>query len=223
MKMDIIFAHNVYNRHITLLETIKKEKLYFPNAKIIVAYNNKSLDLSEFQKLPFKNDITFIYFKEETHKIGCANGFIHSVGKAVESDANVIFFSHDDVSINHDNIDIFKKNIELIENGDYNVICRTPKNNYGNNYYMMEGVFMCRKSIRNFFKIRPPFSHEEDIPKDIRGSISPEVFLYNFLNRGLKIKCTPYDNSSDLIYNKQLGETLGIYHKNIGVRGWTDK
>lgn len=223
METNIVFVHNVYNRPKTLMHTMDIEKQFFPNSKIIVAYNNKTaIKIGNFKRLSYFEDIDFVFYPEHTHKIGCANGFILGLQKASKYNANVVIFSHDDVSINGDYIDIFKGNVEKITNGEYDVICRTPSANYGSNYYMMEGVFMNNTKVSEIVNLRKRFLKEETLPSDVRGSISPEVFLYNLLNkRDLKIKVIPYDNTSNN-YNKLLGTTMGFTHKNIGLRGWKE-
>lgn len=221
--MRIVFVHNVFDRPKTLHETISKEKKYFPQAKIIIAYNNENIDFSLLKSSNYWNDVECIYFKHETHKIGCANGFILGVQRAITKDCDVIFFSHDDVSINVQFLDVFQKNLTRIYDKSFDVICRSPKNNYGTNYYMMEGIFISRNKAEHLLKNVKIYEDEKLIPKDVRNSISPEVFLYNLLNKSnVKIQNFIYDNSSDIYYNYILGETMGIYHKNIGLRGWKD-
>ena len=46
---------------------------------------------------------------------------------------------------------------------------------------MMEGVFINRKKFTPIIERKQPFKKENNIAKDVRGSISPEVFLYNIL------------------------------------------
>lgn len=221
--MNIIFVHNVFDRPKTLHETISKEKKYFPQAKIIIAYNNKNIDFSLLKNAYYWNDVECIYFKHETHKIGCANGFILGVQRAITKDCDVIFFSHDDVSINENHLNVFKDNLTRIYDKSFDVICRSPMNNYGTNYYMMEGIFISRNKAEQVLENVKIYEDEKLIPKDVRNSISPEVFLYNLLNqKDVKIQNHIYDNSSDNQYNEQLGATLGVYHKNIGLRGWKD-
>ena len=76
--MKISFAHNVYNRKFTLLQTIEKNKKYFPDSEISVAYNYP-IELSIFENI---SNLNFHYFKDTTHKIGCSNGFIISIKKS---------------------------------------------------------------------------------------------------------------------------------------------
>lgn len=221
--MDIVFVHNVYNRPKTLIKTMIKEKSYYPNSKIVVAYNSKiHIKPKMFKHLDFFNDIEFVFFPQDTHKIGCTNGFILGLKTAKKYDSKVVVFSHDDVFISKKHFKVFKNNIELIISGKYDVICRTPEHNYGNNYYMMEGIFMNKVKIDNIIDGVKIYQKENQIPKDIRGSISPEVFLFRlFNNANLNIKTTKYDNYSKN-YNDLLGQMMGFHHLNIGKRGWKE-
>jgi hypothetical protein len=216
--MNISFAHNVYNRKFTLLKTIQKNKNLFPNAEVSVAYNYP-IELSIFKDI---NNLHFHHFKDTTHKIGCSNGFIISINN-LKNIPDVIFFSHDDVRIADGYEKIFLENCNDIISQKYDVICRKPKYNYGDNYYMMEGVFMNGKKIKELIKNISTFKNENDIPKDIRKSMSPEVFLYNFFsNKKLNVKVEEYDNRNQNMYNNYLAETMGLEHLNIGIRGWNE-
>lgn len=221
--MKIVFCHNVYNRFNTLKETISIEKSIFPDSQCILAYNAES---PESMLVGF-TDIEYVKFPGLTHKIGCANGCTASIKAALKYDPDIIVFSHDDVSINgtasiEDNP--FLKNLISIVKKEYDVICRKPlpKELYGENYYMMETFVLSKKAAEVAFNELKYFDREENLPRDIRGSISPEVFLYEVLNgKGLNILEKGYDHKLEG-YNKMLTDTMGYYHKNIGERGWTD-
>jgi hypothetical protein len=220
--MKIVFVHNVYNRPKTLLETIQKEIKHFPESEFVIAYNN-DINIDTFKQQTFGSRVHPIYFTQRPHKIGCVNGFALGVKKALSLHPDVIIFSHDDVSISEDYIDVYKHNISLVGDGCYDIVCRSPKFNYGTNYFMMEGIFMNGSFIKVIETVLNPIKEESQIPKDIRNSYSPEVFLFNcFNNKTTKILNHQYDNSSDTFYNKQLGEKMGMYHKNIGIRGWNE-
>lgn len=215
-NMNVTFLHNVFDRHETLLETINKERELYPKSKVHIAYNYKELDMS---KLSTFDEIKFYYFSQSTHKIGCTNGFLLSIKESLIDNSKVYFFSHDDVSISNPNI--FKDNIDLISSGKYDIICRKPINIYGDKYFMMEGVFMSRKVVEKFSKINL-LENETKIPKDIKGSHSPEVYLAELiLNSNFKYKVFEFDHESKE-YNNTLSKTLGLHHKNIGKRGWKD-
>jgi hypothetical protein len=64
---------------------------------------------------------------------------------------------------------------------------------------------------------------ENEIDRDIRGSLSPEVWLANLinLNNNLNKNIIKY-NHEDPEYNKILGKTLSFFHRNIGMRGWQE-
>jgi hypothetical protein len=216
--MKISFAHNVQNRVMTLRETITMEQQFFSNAKINVAYNDKSFNKSFFQD---KKNINFRYYLGEGHKIGCTNGCIMSIQNSLLDDTDIIIFTHDDVSINPMYIHKVKENVTKILNNEVDVICRKP-HNYGNNYVMMEGFFMNRKAAELIFSNLSLLRNDAELPLDGRGSPSPEVWLFNVLNNSnVRLEVKEYEHSNNN-YNKVLAEGLGFYHKNAGIRGWKD-
>jgi hypothetical protein len=222
--MKIVFTHNVYNRFKTLKDTILIEKKYYPNAIISVAYNDKFINI--FQEI---SNFSIIEFGEKSHKIGCINGCILSIKEILNTDFDVIVFSHDDVRINENFIKTVQGHINDIITGRYDIICRMPEE-WGDNYYMMEVFYLSKKAAMKLFSKIEPLKDENLIPKDLNGSISPEVWLYNlFNNSDLKINEIRFPlkirNAQEAIkrnYNKVLAENLGYHHLNTGKRGWTD-
>lgn len=217
-NIKIAFIHNVYDRYETLLNTISIEKEHYPNSDVYILYNRTDFDVNIFK------DITNVYFKQfkgQSHKIGCTNGCIVGFKEAIKKDYNVIVFSHDDVFINNSYIDKFNDNLnEIIKGVDF--ICRSPKN-YGSNYYMMECFFVSGEYAKKTFKDLHELNSEKEIPKDYRNSHSPEVFLYNILNKHNSNNNLVYTyESNDNNYNNYLGLLMGFYHKNIGIRGWKE-
>lgn len=216
--MKISFAHNVQNRHKTLRETIEMELKYFPNAKIYVAYNGENFNLNYFNDI---ENIEFIKYVGHGHKIGCVNGCITSIQTALKDDSDIIIFSHDDVKINPTKIDIVFKNIQEILNKKYDIICRRP-HSFGENYYMMEVFFLNKKTANEIFNNLKLLNGNNELPKDIKNSPSPEVWLYNIINNsGANINEIDYMHFNNN-YNLVLSENLGFIHKNAGLRGWND-
>ena len=214
--MNIVFTHNVQNRHQTLMETIKTESTLFPNANIVVAYNDKNFNLDFFNDV---SNIEFIYFVGEGHKVGCVNGCITAINNSLKYNSDVIIFSHDDVKINNGKINIFQQNVEDIYSNKSDIICRQPE--WINNYLMMEGFFINKESARKMFEVEILHETEKTLPVDDRQSPSPEVWLDDLVKKcGIKSKIVKYNNADD--YNGILGENLGFYHKNAGIRGWKD-
>lgn len=215
--MKIVFCHNVHLRYKTLYDTIKIEKTLYPESHSIVAYNNEEPP-EYFNQF---DNIEFIKFEGLAHKIGCSNGCITAIKAAIKHDPDVVIFSHDDVFIWEPTIRVFEYNKNNIINGISDVICRIPgKGIYGSNYYMMECFFLSRKAIKLCFEDAKLFNYEFEIPTDIRGSISPEVFLYNTLNKpALKINQLEYEHKLEN-YNDTLSSYMGFHHLNIGLRGW---
>jgi hypothetical protein len=115
--MNIVFAHNVYDRLKTLNYTILTEKSIFPDAHVSVACNGTFVNI-------FKDVTNFsvIGFDEKPHKIGCVNGCILSIQQLLNVDFDVLIFSHDDVYINKIYLDVFYKNIDDILNKKYDII-----------------------------------------------------------------------------------------------------
>ena len=63
------------------------------------------------------------------------------------------------------------------------------------------------------------YENEIHLPKDIRNSSSPEVFLYDTLKQaGLKVYEMTYLHQ-DNKYNDTLTALTGFHHKNAGARG----
>ena len=215
--MEISFAHNVQNRHKTLRETIEMERKFFPEAKIYVAYNDNGFNLNYFNDL---FNIKFIKYVGNGHKIGCVNGCISSIRETINDDSDIVVFSHDDVKINPRYIEVFNDRVQEILNG-IDIICRKP-HSYGDNYYMMEGFFINKLAVKEIFETQILYKNNSELPLDIRGSHSPEVWLYDVLNeKKLNLKCIEYYHHINN-YNKTLAENLGLFHKNAGIRGWED-
>jgi hypothetical protein len=215
--MDIVFCHNVYNRFKTLNSTIRIEKMIYPNSNSIVGYNNESPE----EVLKGYDNIELIKFNGITHKIGCANGCITTIKAALKYNPDVIVFSHDDVYLNIslDSHKVFLENATMISSGKYDAICRKPLpiELYGNEYFLMEAFFISPKAAIECF------IDESLIDKDVRGSISPEAFLYRRLkNENLNVLEIGYQHKLE-DYNKTLSETMGYIHMNAGERGWKDK
>ncbi len=220
--MKTAFAHNVYDRFITLKNTVDIENRLFPDSDVSIACNSGLVLGGIFREY---SNIRAVNFNEKPHKIGCVNGCILSIRQLLENDFDVLIFSHDDVSINEAYVDIVKQNINSVANGEFDAICRVPENReLGVQYYMMEVFFVSKKVAVDLFKNAGTFTDEKAIPKDKRGSISPEVWLFNQFNgRGLKIKENVFNNEiTNNNYNEILGHQMGYYHKNIGIRGWGD-
>ncbi len=213
--MNVIFAHNVHDRYNTLYETIAIEKQYFNDSKIIVAHNTELINTCSRI-----NNIEFIKFDQKEHKIGCVNGLILSAKKSLEYDYDVLIFSHDDVRINPNHINIVMNNINDIKNGTFDIICRSPESEWGDNYYMMEVIYMSRSAVVEIFQNREIILNENEIPKDVKNSISPEVYLNNiFKISKSNINNVKYQHTL-VDYNETLGKLMGYHHLNAGVRGW---
>lgn len=218
--MKVSFAHNVYDRPKTLLATIKKEKELFPDAEVFVAFNHPDFSKSfkDFERL----NVKFITFYQKRHKIGCTNGAYFSINMAISSSPDIIVFSHDDVFLS--NPDVFVKNISEIKQG-IDFIGRVPGNlpDIGTEYVMMETMYFSLNGAKEIYKNFKPFSFEEEIDRDLRGSVSPEVNMYNLVKDVKNKKLIQYNHGNDPEeYNKILNEILGYTHLNIGKRGWQE-
>jgi len=196
------------------------EKKMFPDSQCVIGYNvdSPAETLKEFQ------NIEYLKFPGTTHKIGCSNGCIATINAALKYDPDVIVFSHDDVRINPSFKDTVISNLTKIASGEYDAICRKPLpvDVHGLEYYMMEVFCISKKAATLAFKDRSFFITELTIPRDLRGSISPEVFLYQVLQKkGLKIQEKEYFHTIER-YNETLSSQFGFVHKNVGQRGWED-
>jgi hypothetical protein len=220
----IVFAHNVHSRLKTLKETILIEKKYYPDAYVSIACNDIFVNI--FQEI---TNFSATSFGEKPHKIGCVNGCILSIKQMLNIDFDVLVFSHDDVRMNEQCLEIVQGHINDIASGRYDIICRMPEE-YGDNYYMMEVFYMSKKAAVELFTNLMPLKDENLIPKDLNGSLSPEVWTYNlFTKSNLKIneirfplKIHSVEEGKKRQYNLVLGKNLGYHHLNAGYRGWTD-
>ena len=153
--MKIAFAHNVYNRLKTLKDTILIEKKYYPDAYVSVACNDVFVNI--FQEI---TNFSATTFNEKPHKIGCVNGCILSIKQLLNTDFDVLVFSHDDVRINENYLHVVQGHINDIASGRYDIICRMPED-YGDNYYMMEIFYLSKKAAIELFSNLSPIKNEE--------------------------------------------------------------
>ncbi|MGN1154118.1 MAG: glycosyltransferase family 2 protein [Candidatus Gastranaerophilaceae bacterium] len=222
---ELVFAHNVYNRFDQLVNTIKTEHKLFPQARIIVAYNHPEIHkFLEKSRNTCSNDLFF--YEGTTHQIGCTNGFLSCIKKASKFNKTRCFiFSHDNVHI--DNPDIVKEHIEEITSGKYDVIARTPKEEfgYGKEYIMCECVYLSSKVITQVSTF-DLIKNETDILRDKKSNISTERQIYEWVSKchATKINLLEFDaalyNFQGIHYNKILSEELGFFHVKVGERGW---
>jgi len=171
--------------------------------------------------------ISFTHYGEDAHKIGALNGCILSIKKLLDYDFDVLIFSHDDVFINEHYFDVVKKHINSIVNNDYDVICRKPMNvvksvDLFGGYYSFEVFYISKSAAIKLFSEHPTYKDEQEIPKDFRNIISPEVWFYQLIaNKNLKINNIEFQVS--VPYNNNLmGTQMGFYHKNADIRSWTE-
>jgi len=219
--MEISFAHNVYDRPKTLMRTLETEDGLILGCGKFVAYNNLEFE-KHFDDLEYYN-VGLKYFEQSTHKIGCVNGAYYSIKMALDHNSDVIIFSHDDVYIS--NPQLVMQHIEDIVSGKYDFIARTPSNlpDIGTKYVMMEAMFFSRKGAMLAYENFVPFVNEQDIERDLRGSISPEVNMYNLVQKIQNKNIIHYIHGNDGDqYNETLNRTLGFTHTNIGQRGWKE-
>lgn len=211
----MIFCHNTYNRPKVALETIRKEKKYFPDAKFVLVYNNDKIDISQLEK----EGVDCFYFGENKgHKLGCTNALYSALlysQKYIENDDDLIVFSHDDIYLS--NIDKFKSHIEKM--AEYDFVSRKyngSKHNDNKNYIMLESIIIKNKIVKHFIK---DYKHNSinKIKLDVRRSESPEIEF------GEKLKTIESNNYLININENQFGENdMGYFHiKN--PRGWSDK
>jgi len=213
-----------------LEKNIKLEKLYFPESKTIIGYNDKFP--TEIAK---QNITTSIFpFHGKTHKIGCTNAVISTLKEAYTYNPSCVIFSHDDVLINMNYDHVVRENIKKIENG-YDVVIRKPNDCFEDTYYLMDVFYLSKNAIEKIFLNYNVFLNENDIPRTNDGnSVSPEVWLFKMLNSvDLNKNVIDYshvtnkdgevmnDNSKVIEqYNQLLGEQMGYVHIKYGERGW---
>lgn len=211
--MNIVFAHNVFNRFKTLKETIDIERKFFPNSHEFIACNSQIND--DFFNQLENADVKY-YLETPDHKLGCVNGLILSCNMGIKEEFDVLVFSHDDIRINSKYIDIVMKHIDDIYLNNYDIIYKNPEW-IGINYAMLEVVFMNKKASESLFLNTKLLGTELEIGF-YYDSISPEHWFYN------KIKNTDLKTNVIKQYNvdMKLSEQMGYDHLNSGSRGWTD-
>jgi hypothetical protein len=217
--MKIVFAHNVYNRFKTLKETINIERSFFPDAQEFIACNSYKND--EF--FSQENNLSIKYYMETPqHKIGCVNGLMLSCNMSLETDFDVLIFSHDDVRINPKSIDVVMNHITSVFENKCDLVYRNPVW-YGNEYAMMEVIFMNRRAVEALFTKISLLKSESEIDKYKNGSICPELWFYKKIaTTNLKSNIIKYVHSESMLYNVEMPPQVGYIHLNAGLRGWSD-
>jgi hypothetical protein len=222
--VNIIFAHNSHNRPKTLINTINEEKKYFPNSIFYLSVTKNGTINEEI--INDTKNLIVIPTDGNSWQLGCINCFYSSISKICEDyDDGIIIFSHDDVYLT--NIDVVKDNIQLMINENIPFIVRRPDIlNFGENYYMMEVVFLNLKHIKKIFTPYDTFFIKEEslIPRDKNNYSSAEVWLYeklNSLKNGLIINY-PHCFLTIEEINNNLTKNLGYKHINLGQNGWNE-
>lgn len=218
--MKIAFAHNVFNRFKTLNETIIAERNVFPDANVFIACNSYINDMFFSQ---IKNSLVRYYIETPKHKIGCVNGLLLSCNLALQNDFDVLIFSHDDVRLNSKYLEVVMRNIGDILNNKYDIVFRNPES-YGDEYAMMEIVYMSRKAVELLFSNITLLKHESEIGYYLKTkSICPELWFYNKIkNTDLNLNIIKYANLDLNTYNNKMLAQMGFEHLNAGIRGWSD-
>ena len=221
--MKIFFAHNSHNRPKTLKNTVKIEKDFFPDSECFLSLTeNGGIDQFYFSDLV--NTKTYKTFGN-TWQLGCVNSFYSLISKICETEEDgIIIFSHDDVFMKDHNI--VTSNINKMIDDDISFIVRRPSTFFGDNYYMMEVVYLRISHIKEFFT---PFNnslfiHESSITKDKNNTTSAEAWLHSKIGdskNGLVIEYTHHGSSNEEI-NNNLIHNLGYEHINLSKTGWRE-
>jgi hypothetical protein len=221
--MKIIFAHNSHNRPKTLRRTVEIEKAYFPESDCYLAITENG-GISEDSLLDLPNTKIIKTFGN-TWQLGCVNCFYCLISKIVEEHEDaIVIFSHDDLYLK--NYDVVEKVIKKMLNDDISFIVRRPKRRWGEQYFMMETVYMRLSHVKNNFI---PFSsslypNEYYIVRDNANHISAEAWLYSKLyniNNGVVIEYEHVDSTLELV-NAQQVSSLGYEHLNFGKHAWKE-
>jgi len=221
--MKIIFAHNCHDRPKTLAKTVELEKKYFPDSYTYLSLtDNGGISLDYFSH--FKNTKVFYTFGN-SWQLGCVNCFYSLVSKICEENEDgIIIFSHDDVRLT--DCDVVKTNLDRIERENISYMVRRPEVNFGEDYYMMEAVYLRIAKIKSVFSPHNNSLFESDlfIPKDINNNYSAEKWLASKLKNleeGLISNYPNRDNDFSLIV-ENLIDSFGYEHLNFGRNAWKE-
>lgn len=123
-----LFVHNTWNRTKLLYQNILNERENFPDAKIVVLYNNSMLKVN-------KSVCEHIYVGEnEGHKLSCLNMALHAIRLLGETYCDKLVFSHDDVYL--EDLGTLKENLHKADT--YDVVCSRFEGIQ--NYIILEGI-----------------------------------------------------------------------------------
>ena len=106
---------------------------------------------------------------------------------------------------------------------DFDIVYRNPIL-YGNEYAMMEAVYMNRKAVEALFSKIILLKDESEIGYYLKTmSICPELWFYRRVkNSNLRVSIIKYDYKYLNDYNINMLSQIGFEHLNAGIRGWKD-
>jgi hypothetical protein len=220
--MNLIFAHNSHNRPKALINTINLEKGKFPDAKFYVAITQDG-NISEERLNEVRVD-KIIRTIGAGWQLGCVNCFYSVVSKICEDyEDGIIIFSHDDVQMV--NSDVVNTRIQEMIEKNLSFIARRPSIDvFGENYYMMECVYLRISHVKKAFSPHSNnlLNYQHQINLDKRESVSAEAWLASKLNLSHAGKVIDYLHVGPKhgIINLNLTENFGYTH--IGEPGWKE-
>lgn len=214
----VIFAHNTHDRPKTLFKTIKAETTALGDIKEYVSItSNGGLDETIFPK-----EINILTIPGIYHQINCINAFYALISKICEDyNDGIIIFTHDDVTLIDESV--VKNNLKKFTESDLSYIVRRPTN-FGDEYYMMEVVYLRIKNIKKAFLefTTSKLKTVSEIPLDKFNKPSAEVWLAQILKTIPKGKVIDYILNNNDVANQHLIDNMGFYHINYGIREWKE-
>jgi hypothetical protein len=219
LGINLIFARNTHNRINTLNSTIKIDRDNFNAQHYISITDNGGINTNDI------NADKILIIPGIHHQINCINAFYALISKICsENDDGVIIFAHDDIPIV--NKSIVEYNINYLLDNNLCFILRKPNiEDWGNNYYMMEVVYMRISLVKEKFKkYNNSFLKTlDEVPYDKNNWISAEVWLFNILNDLTPNYTFEFKNWYKLEdINNNLIDKMGFYHQNLGKREWEE-
>ena len=206
--MKLFFCHNTHSHNKIFRRTINTHKNMFPDSNFFLFSDGNHIEERSNRERAFN------YGEKLGHKIGCTTALFKCLNmcKNFSEKNNIIpdyiVFSHDDVFVK--NKAGFMRALSGCTKDVYFREVVSPRYYRPSRKYVVIDAIIFRPSIYNkidFKKLKIP-KNPMDLPRDRRGSLSPEVFVGNVFKKfnvscdSLKVKTIIQGNVNE----------FGFYH-----------